>query len=35
MIDKSILLDDKTFTVGIFDDSDKLLNAVGTLKRKA
>ncbi|MDB4161264.1 DUF3341 domain-containing protein [Bacteroidia bacterium] len=34
MIDKSILLDDKTFTVGIFDDSDKLLNAVGTLKKK-
>ncbi|MFB1002826.1 MAG: DUF3341 domain-containing protein [Bacteroidia bacterium] len=34
MIDKSILLDDKKFTVGIFDDSDKLLNAVGTLKKK-
>ena len=33
MIDKSILLDDKKFTVGIFDDSDKLLNAVGTLKK--
>jgi len=34
MIDKSILLDDKKFTVGIFDDSDKLLHAVDTLKKK-
>ncbi|MEN8697120.1 MAG: quinol:electron acceptor oxidoreductase subunit ActD [Bacteroidia bacterium] len=34
MIDKSILLDDKKFTVGIFDDSDKLLHAVHTLKEK-
>lgn len=34
MIDKSILLDDKKFTIGIFDDSDKLLHAVDTLKNK-
>jgi hypothetical protein len=34
MIDKSIILDDKKFTVGIFDDSDKLLHAVDTLKKK-
>lgn len=34
MIDKSILLDDKKFTVGIFDDSDKLLHAVDTLRKK-
>ena len=34
MIDKSIQLDDKKFTVGIFDDSDKLLHAVDTLKKK-
>jgi hypothetical protein len=35
MVDKSILLDNKKFTVGIFDDSDKLLHAVNTLKEKA
>jgi hypothetical protein len=34
MIDKSILLDNKKFTIGIFDDSDKLLHAVATLKNK-
>lgn len=34
MIDKSILLDNKKFTVGIFDDSDKLLHAVATLQKK-
>ena len=34
MVDKSILLDNKKFTVGIFDDSDKLLHAVNTLKEK-
>jgi len=34
MIDKSIQLEDKSFTVGIFDDSDKLLHAVDTLKKK-
>lgn len=34
MIDKSILLDNKKFTLGIFDDSDKLLHAVKTLKSK-
>jgi len=34
MIDKSILLDNKKFTVGIFDNSDKLLHAVKTLKEK-
>ncbi len=34
MIDKSILLDNKKFTVGIFDDSDKLLHAVHTLQKK-
>ncbi len=34
MVDKSILLDDKKFTLGIFDDSDKLLHAVETLRNK-
>jgi predicted flap endonuclease-1-like 5' DNA nuclease len=34
MIDKSIQLEDKTFTLGVFDDSDKLLHAVDTLKKK-
>jgi predicted flap endonuclease-1-like 5' DNA nuclease len=34
MIDKSIILDNKKFTLGIFDDSDKLLHAVKTLKSK-
>ena len=34
MIDKSILMDNKKFTVGIFDDSDKLLHAVNKLKEK-
>ena len=34
MIDKSILLDDKKFTVGTFTDPDKLLHAVDKLKAK-
>lgn len=34
MIDKSILLDNKQFTVGTFDDSDKLLHAVDKLRAK-
>lgn len=34
MIDKSILLDNKKFTVGTFDDSDKLLHAVDILRDK-
>ncbi|PCJ66355.1 MAG: hypothetical protein COA58_06145 [Bacteroidetes bacterium] len=34
MIDKSILLEDKKFTVGIFDDSEKLIHAVETLRKK-
>ena len=34
MVDKSILLDNKKFTLGIFDDPDKLLHAVETLKQK-
>ena len=34
MIDKSIQLDNKKFTVGTFDDSDKLLHAVDTLREK-
>lgn len=34
MVDKSILLDNKKFTVGTFTDSDKLLHAVETLRKK-
>ena len=34
MVDKSILLDNKKFTLGIFDDPDKLLHAVDKLKKK-
>ena len=34
MIDKEILLDNKQFTIGVFDDSDKLLHAVHTLRDK-
>jgi predicted flap endonuclease-1-like 5' DNA nuclease len=34
MIDKSILLDNKKFTLGVFDDSDKLIHAVETLRKK-
>lgn len=34
MVDKSIILDNKKFTVGVFDDGDKLLHAVHTLKEK-
>jgi predicted flap endonuclease-1-like 5' DNA nuclease len=34
MIDKSILLDNKKFTLGVFDDSDKLIHAVQTLRKK-
>ena len=34
MIDKSIQLDNRKFTVGTFDDSDKLLHAVDTLREK-
>lgn len=34
MIDKKILLDNKQFTMGIFNDPDKLLNAVKTLRKK-
>lgn len=34
MTDKSILLDDKKFTVGTFTDPDKLLHAVDKLKAK-
>ena len=34
MVDKSILLDNKKFTLGIFDDPDKLLHAVDTLRKK-
>jgi hypothetical protein len=34
MIDKEILLDDKQFTVGVFDDPDKLLHAVHSLRDK-
>lgn len=34
MVDKSILLDDKQFTVGTFTDPDKLLHAVDKLKAK-
>lgn len=34
MIDKSILLDDKKFTVGTFTDPEKLLHAVDKLKAK-
>ncbi|MFY0643710.1 MAG: DUF3341 domain-containing protein [Bacteroidia bacterium] len=34
MVDKEILLDNKQFTVGIFEDSDKLLNAVKALRKK-
>lgn len=34
MIDKSIQLDNRQFTVGTFDDSDKLLHAVDTLRTK-
>ncbi len=34
MVDKSILLDNKKFTVGAFTDSDKLLHAVETLRKK-
>ncbi|MBT8326661.1 MAG: DUF3341 domain-containing protein, partial [Bacteroidia bacterium] len=34
MVDKSILLDNKKFTLGVFDDPDKLLHAVDKLKKK-
>ena len=34
MVDQSIQLDNKQFTIGSFDDSDKLLHAVDTLKQK-
>ena len=34
MIDKEILLDNKQFTLGIFDDPDKLLNAVRSLRKR-
>ncbi len=34
MVVKSIILDDKKFTLGIFDDPDKLLHSVETLKDK-
>lgn len=34
MVDKSILLDDKKFTLGVFDNSDKLLHAVESLTKK-
>lgn len=34
MIDKKIILDGKQFTLGIFDDSDKLISAVHTLRDK-
>lgn len=34
MIDKKILLDGKSFTLGVFDDSDKLLNAVKKIRDK-
>ena len=34
MIDKKILLDNKQFTLGVFDDPDKLLGAVKALRKK-
>ncbi len=34
MIDKEIILDKKQFTLGIFEDPDKLLNAVKSLRKK-
>lgn len=34
MIDKKILLDNKQFTLGVFDDPDKLLGAVNALRKK-
>ena len=34
MVDKSILLDNKKFTLGVFDDPDKLLHAIDKLKKK-
>lgn len=34
MIDKKILLDNKQFTVGVFNDPDKLLGAVKALRKK-
>lgn len=34
MIDKEILLDNKQFTLGIFEDPDKLLSAVKSLRKK-
>lgn len=34
MVDKEILLDNKQFTLGIFDNSDKLINAVNSLRKK-
>lgn len=34
MIDKKILLDNKQFTMGVFNDPNKLLNAVKSLRKK-
>jgi hypothetical protein len=34
MIDKKIILDGKSFTLGVFDDADKLLNAVKKVRDK-
>lgn len=34
MVDKSIILDNKQFTIGVFEDPDKLLSAVKNLRKK-
>lgn len=34
MVDKEIILDNKEFTLGLFEDPDKLVNAVHTLRDK-